>query len=81
MENTFEATSYLTETLARYTKIQQFCREVDAITDIEGLENSIVEVYVAVLQYSAEVKKADQGSKFSKTDRSKASSKASSIIN
>ena len=68
MENAFKATSYLTETLARYTKIQQFCREVAATTEINGLEDSIVEVYIAILQYSAEVKKADEGSKLSKTD-------------
>jgi len=68
MEKAFEATGYLTETLARYAKIQIFCRDVAAMTDIEGLENSIVEVYIAILQYSAEVKKANNGSDLSKTD-------------
>ena len=68
MENAFKATGYLTETLARYAKIQEFCREVAGSTEIQGLEDSIVEVYIAILRFSAEVKKADEGSYLSKTD-------------
>ena len=65
MDATFEASDYLAQLLARYAHYEAHYRKPQ-ITDSNQLEGAIVEVYVAVLRYSAEVKQIVQSSTSSK---------------
>ena len=50
----FEASGLLADVLARYANIEANYRDRD-FGDSEQLERTIIDVYVAVLEYSAEV--------------------------
>jgi hypothetical protein len=60
----FEASEFLANLLARYANIEANYRKWPC-TDSDQLERSIVDVYVAILQYSAAVKAAHQRSALS----------------
>lgn len=54
LEAVFEASGLLADVLARYANIEVNYRDRD-LEDSEQLERTIIDVYVAVLEYSAEV--------------------------
>lgn len=58
----FHAAEYLAGILSYYAIVDNHYRERKAESD-EGLEDALVEVYTAVLQYTVEVKKAENESK------------------
>lgn len=62
-DEAFQATAFLSELLARYSRYEDHYRRVKFTQNgTEELEDAIVQVYVAILAYSNEVKKADDGS-------------------
>lgn len=68
MDAIFEASDYLAQLLARYANIEAYYRDVQ-IPDTYDFENAIVNVYLAVLQYSAKVKSSERAGK-SRTESS-----------
>ena len=58
-DDIFEAAEYLARILSYYAIVDKHYRERKVASN-RGLENALVEVYMAVLQYAAEVKKAGQ---------------------
>ncbi|KAI2824605.1 hypothetical protein CBS115989_562 [Aspergillus niger] len=65
----FHAAEYLAGILSYYAIVDNHYRERKAESD-EGLEDALVEVYTAVLQYTVEVKKAENESKAARTLKS-----------
>ena len=61
-DDIFHAAEYLAGILSYYAIIDNRYRERKVESD-RGLEDALVEVYSAVLQYTAEVKKAENESK------------------
>ncbi|KAI1172381.1 hypothetical protein F4777DRAFT_581973 [Nemania sp. FL0916] len=66
---TFDSCRYLSGLLARYTRIEQLYwkRNVDGNADLEA---TLINIYVAILRYSAEVKESAQSSLIHRTRRS-----------
>ncbi|PWY91628.1 hypothetical protein BO94DRAFT_574028 [Aspergillus sclerotioniger CBS 115572] len=60
-DDVFEAAEYLSRILSYYAIVDNHYRERKVASD-RGLEDVLVEVYMAVLQYAAEVKKAQNES-------------------
>lgn len=54
LEAVFEASGLLADVLARYADIEANRRE-RSFKDSDQLEHTIIDVYVAVLEYSAEI--------------------------
>ncbi|KAI9041634.1 phosphoglycerate mutase family protein [Aspergillus affinis] len=52
----FESSEFLAETLARYTILDRHCR-TEKLPSSDGFDNAIVQVYKAVLEFTAEVEK------------------------
>ncbi|PYI24076.1 hypothetical protein BO99DRAFT_478635 [Aspergillus violaceofuscus CBS 115571] len=68
-DDIFEAAEYLARNLAYYAIVDSQYRERPVGTD-RGLEDALVEVYTAILQYAAEVKEAEQESKATRVIKS-----------
>ena len=64
MDAIFEASDFLAQILARYANIEAYYRDIH-IPDTEYFENAIIGVYIAVLQYSAEVKASQRAGRTS----------------
>lgn len=65
MDHTFEASEYLAQQLVKYAQIELYYQRIPfdgAERNTADLENAMLQVYVAVLQYSAEVKKSLEAS-------------------
>ncbi|OQE19034.1 hypothetical protein PENSTE_c016G01255 [Penicillium steckii] len=60
-DDIFEASEYLADRLAYYAIFENTYRKKEVESD-QGLEDALVELYIAVLEYAAEVKKAVQES-------------------
>lgn len=58
-DDIFEASEYLAGRLSYYTIFESTYRSKEVESD-KGLEGALVEVYTAILEYTAEVKKAIQ---------------------
>ncbi|RAK79543.1 uncharacterized protein BO72DRAFT_425227 [Aspergillus fijiensis CBS 313.89] len=61
-DDIFEAAEYLARNLSYYAIIDRHYRE-SRVESNRGLEDALVEVYIAILQYTAEVKEAEKESK------------------
>lgn len=61
-DDIFHAAEYLTGILSYYAILENHYRDRKVESD-RGLEDALVEVYTAILQYTAEVKKAENESK------------------
>ncbi|RAH85853.1 hypothetical protein BO86DRAFT_354734 [Aspergillus japonicus CBS 114.51] len=68
-DDIFEAAEYLARNLAYYAIVDSHYRERQVGSD-RGLEDALVEVYMAILQYAAEVKEAEKESKATRFMRS-----------
>lgn len=55
MNDVFNASAFLTDVLRRYTNIEANYRD-QTVPDVEHLEDRIVAVYKAVLEFSAKVR-------------------------
>lgn len=63
-EAAFKSSEFLAEILARYVILDSHCRE-KKLPSSDGLDNAIVQVYKAILEYTAEVKKRQSASRLS----------------
>ncbi|RAH48293.1 uncharacterized protein BO95DRAFT_480367 [Aspergillus brunneoviolaceus CBS 621.78] len=61
-DDIFEAAEYLARNLSYYAIVDRHYRE-SQVESNRGLEDALVEVYIAVLRYTAEVKEAEKESK------------------
>ncbi|XHG01776.1 hypothetical protein AWENTII_005149 [Aspergillus wentii] len=68
-DDIFEASEYLASTLFYYAIVDSHYLDRKVESD-QGLEDSLVEVYTAVLQYTAEVKKAEKESAAARVGKS-----------
>ncbi|PYI34344.1 hypothetical protein BP00DRAFT_390371 [Aspergillus indologenus CBS 114.80] len=68
-DDIFEAAEYLARNLAYYAIVDSHYRERQVGSD-RGLEDALVEVYTAILQYAAEVKEAEKESKATRVIKS-----------
>ncbi|KNG82575.1 hypothetical protein ANOM_009752 [Aspergillus nomiae NRRL 13137] len=60
-EAAFKSSEFLADILARYLILDEHCRNKE-LASSDGLDNAIVQVYKAVLEYTAEVKKRQKAS-------------------
>ncbi|OJZ87121.1 hypothetical protein ASPFODRAFT_44747 [Aspergillus luchuensis CBS 106.47] len=68
-DDIFHAAEYLTGILSYYAILENHYRDRKVESD-RGLEDALVEVYTAILQYTAEVKKAENESKAARVGES-----------
>ncbi|KAL4968453.1 uncharacterized protein BDV14DRAFT_196758 [Aspergillus stella-maris] len=61
-EAVFESSGFLAEILARYTVLDHHCR-IQGLPSSDGLDSAIVQVYKALLEYSAEVERQQSAGK------------------
>ncbi|KAI9927693.1 hypothetical protein MW887_002545 [Aspergillus wentii] len=55
-EAAFKSSQFLADILARYVILDNYCR-TEKLPSSDGLDNAILQVYKAILEYTAEVKK------------------------
>ncbi|GAB1197529.1 hypothetical protein APSETT444_006825 [Aspergillus pseudonomiae] len=60
-EAAFKSSEFLADILARYLILDKHCRNKE-LASSDGLDNAIVQVYKAILEYTAEVKKRQKAS-------------------
>ncbi|KAL4952024.1 hypothetical protein BDW69DRAFT_29203 [Aspergillus filifer] len=58
----FQSSGFLAEILARYTILDHYCR-IQGLPSSDGLDSAIVQVYKALLEYSAEIEKRQDAGK------------------
>ena len=68
-EAAFKSSEFLADILARYLILDENCRNKE-LASSDGLDNAIVQVYKAVLEYTAEVKKRQKASVLSTCPKS-----------
>ncbi|KAE8347803.1 hypothetical protein BDV24DRAFT_157280 [Aspergillus arachidicola] len=68
-EAAFKSSEFLADILARYVILDSHCRE-KKLPSSDGLDNAIVQVYKAILEYTAEVKKRLSGSRLNRVGNS-----------
>lgn len=56
-DDLFEASEYLAKTISYYTIFDDYYRKMEVGSD-RGLEDALIEVYAAILEYTAKVKEA-----------------------